>query len=117
MDPISIIVGCSWTLIGLATIALAIPLVRGRVRRNAFYGVRFQQSFQSDDAWYAINRYGGKRLIVWAVPLVLVGIGCLFLPLRSHPALALVAGFAPLVCVLAPAVEAWRFARRYGRGA
>jgi uncharacterized membrane protein len=115
MDSISIIVSCSWTLIGLAMIGLALPLVRGRIRRNSFYGVRFPQSFQSDEAWHAINRYGGKRLIVWAVPLVLVGIGCLFLPLRSHPALALVAGFAPLVLVLAPALQAWRFARRYGR--
>lgn len=80
------------------------------------YGVRFRQSFQSDDAWYAINRFGGRRLIAWAVPLILVGIACFFLPLQSHTALTLILGFAPLICVLAPCLQAWRFARHYRIG-
>src|SRR4051794_1089440 len=39
MDPITIIIGTSWTVIGFLQIGLAIPLVRGRIGRNYLYGV------------------------------------------------------------------------------
>lgn len=113
MDPVAITLGAAWTFAGLLIIGLAIPLVRGRVGRNSFYGVRFPQSFQSDQAWFEINRFGGKQAIVWAVPLLIVGMVAFFLPLQAHPAWALTLGFAPLFFVLMPAIQSWRFARRY----
>src|SRR5438045_6739 len=108
MDAVAIIIGISWTFVALLCIALAIPLVRGKVRPNTLYGVRFPQSFQSNDAWFAINRFGGKRMIVWSIPLILTGIICFFLPLKSHTGLALTLGFAPLVFILIPVLESWR---------
>ncbi len=113
MDAVAITVGISWTVIGLLCAGLAIPLVRGQVGRNAFYGVRFPQSFQSDDAWFTINRFGGKRLIVWSIPLIATGIISFFLSLQSHTGLTLTLGLAPLIFVLIPVFESWRFARRY----
>ncbi|WP_254510169.1 SdpI family protein [Anatilimnocola floriformis] len=113
MDPVAIIVGASWSLAGLLCIGLAIPLVYKRVPRNAFYGVRFPESFQSDEAWFAINRYGGKRLIIWSIPTISSGIVSFFLPLQANPSLALALAFLPLVFVLIPAWESWRFARQY----
>jgi len=113
MDPVALTIGISWTLVGFICVAAAIPLVRGRVGRNSLYGVRFPQSFQSDDAWYAINRFGGQRLIVWAVPMIAVGIVSFFEPLQNHIGLTLVLGFAPLIFVLIPVLESWRFARNY----
>lgn len=113
MDPIAITIGCGWTLAGFLIIALSIPLVQGRVAPNSLYGIRLPQSFQSDEAWYAINRFGAKRLIMWAIPLTLVGIVCFFLSLQSHPTLALTIGLAPLVFLFIPCFESWQFARRY----
>jgi hypothetical protein len=113
MDAVAITVGCGWTITGLLCAALAIPLVRGQVARNAFYGVRFPQSFQSDEAWFAINRFGGKRMIVWSVPLIVTGIASFFLPLQAHPGVTLTFGFAPLVFILIPVAETWRFAQRF----
>jgi hypothetical protein len=113
MDAVAITVGASWTFAGLLCLGLALPLVRGRVRPNRLYGVRFPQSFQSDEAWFAINRFGGKRLAIWSAPLIVTGLACFFLPLQSHPRLTWVLGFAPLVFVLIPILQAWRFARRY----
>ena len=112
MDAVAMAVGISWTFVGLLCLGLAIPLARGRVRRNLLYGVRFAESLRSDEEWFEINRYGGRRMIVWSLPLIAVGIAALFLPLRSRPGLALFLGFAPLVLVLVPVVETWRFARR-----
>jgi hypothetical protein len=113
MDPVAITVGISWTLAGLVCIGISIPLIRGRVRMNELYGVRFRQSFQSDEAWFAINRFGGKRLAIWSVPLIVVGLVSLFLPLRSNTGLTLVLGFAPLLFIAIPMFQSWRFARRY----
>lgn len=113
MNAVAITVGTSWIILGLLCIALAIPLIRGQVRRNGFYGIRVPAAFQSDDAWFAINRYGGRRLALWAVPMVVVGVVCLFLPLRTNTALTLLLGFAPLVFVFIPLVQAWRFGNQY----
>ncbi len=113
MDLVAVTIGIGWTVTGLLSVVLAIPLARGKVRRNALYGVRFPESFQSDEAWFAINRFGGRRLIVWSIPIVLIGIVSFFLPLQSHTWLTVVLGFAPLIFLLLPVVEAWRFARRF----
>ncbi len=114
MDVVGIIVGVSWIFVGLVCVGLAIPLMNGKVGRNPFYGMRYAKAFESDEAWFAINRYGGRRMFFWSLPLIAIGVVCLFLPLSSHPAMALFAGFAPLVFVFIPAVETWRFARGYG---
>ena len=116
MDPIALALGISWTVAGLVIIGISIPLARGRVGRNRLYGIRFPNAFESDEAWYAINRHGGRCLIAWAVPLVVVGVACFFIPFRSHTSLTLVLGFAPLIFVLVPAFQAWRFARNYRAG-
>ena len=113
MDLISIIVGSSWIIAGLVIIGVSIPLARGLVGRNRLYGVRLAASMKSDDAWYAINRFGGKRMIVWAVPLIVVGVVCFFIPLQQHFALALIFGFVPLIFVIIPIIEMYRFASRY----
>ncbi len=113
MDAVGITIGCGWIFTGLLCALLSVPLIRGRVKPNPIYGVRFRQSFQSDEAWFAINRFGGRQLAMWSMPLVLVGVVALFLPLRSHESLALVLGFAPLVFVLIPTVITWRFARQF----
>jgi hypothetical protein len=113
MDPVAMILGTSWTITGLVMIGVSIPLVQGRIRPNRLYGVRLAQSFQSEDAWFAINRFGGKHLIAWAVPLVCIGIGCFFLRLAPHPAFTLAIGFLPCICIAAAAFQIWRFARHY----
>jgi uncharacterized membrane protein len=113
MDPIAMIIGTSWVVTGLLLIGVSIPLVRGWVKPNHWYGVRLPQSFRSEEAWFAMNRFGGQRLIFWAVPLVLVGVGALFLPLQVHPEAALAVGFVPCICLAMAAFDIFRFARHY----
>lgn len=113
MDSIALIIGISWILIGLICIGLAIPLRRGRIRRNAFYGIRFPQSYKSDEAWFAINRYGATQLMIWSVPIILVGVLALFLPLKSHPQWSIWVGYGPMVFLLNAVIRSWRFARRF----
>lgn len=112
MDIVAITVGLSWIIAGIICILLAIPLARGQIGRNSFYGARFRQPFESDEAWQAINRFGGKQMIGWSIPLIVLGAVSFFLPLQSHIAMTLVLGFAPLIFILIPAFNTWRFARR-----
>lgn len=114
MDRIGLIVGVSWIFCGLVCFALAIPLALGKVRPNALYGIRFRESFQSDEAWMAINQFGGRRLMRWCLPLMAVGAVAIFLPLQRQPLVTLLFGFAPLIFILIPVFESWRFARRFG---
>jgi hypothetical protein len=51
--------------VAVALMALALPLVRRRVSRNRWYGVRLPESFASDEAWFDINAYGGRGLLMF----------------------------------------------------
>ena len=48
-----------------------LPLAAGKVRRNRWYGFRLPKTLASDEAWYGVNRYGGRLMVLWsALPLV-----------------------------------------------
>jgi uncharacterized membrane protein len=113
MDSAALISAISWILTGLICIGLAIPLRLGRIRRNAFYGVRFPQSYKSDEAWFAINRYGGMQLIFWSVPMMLAGVIELCLPLKTHPRWNMWFGLGPMIFLFIAVYQSWRFARRF----
>lgn len=49
---------------GVLFILVGIPLAAQKVPMNGVYGFRLSQAFESDENWYAINRYGGKQYIV-----------------------------------------------------
>lgn len=95
----------------IIAIALALPLVRRRVKMNRTYGIRFARSFESEELWYAINEYGGRRLIVWSVVLAVAGLAGLFLPLEGRPVVIGLFAFAPLLLVV-PVAEAYRYAKK-----
>ena len=56
---------------GLLVLGVNIPLILRKVPRNGIYGMRFRASMKSDEAWYAINEYGGK-LFAWGSLLILI---------------------------------------------
>ena len=91
-------------------IVIAIPLVQRKVKMNRWYGIRIKKAFESDDNWYQINAYAGKRLILWALVLVATGILTFFIPLQQ-PVLRLLLGGAPLIAVI-PCIEALIFAKK-----
>jgi len=63
---------------GLVLAALAVPLARGRVRPNAWYGLRVRATFASERVWYAANRASGRELFALGLALaslsVLLGV-------------------------------------------
>lgn len=111
MDTTSLIVGIAWILTGALLWLLSRPLVAGKVKRNLWYGVRFRESFASEEAWRRINRHGGRLGMRWALVIVAVGTGLLLVPMEGNDALAIACALGPAVFVLIPAIQSKRFAR------
>ena len=50
--------------VGLLFIIVAVPMIKGKVKRNAWYGFRMPITQKSDEMWYPTNAYAGKGLLV-----------------------------------------------------
>ena len=111
MDTAAIALGISNVLIAVLIVLLSIPLSKGRIPMNRWYGVRFRESFESEENWRRINAYSARQLIYWSIPLLLIGIVTFFLPLKDRAALAVLLACAPLLLIV-PAVISHRFARK-----
>lgn len=60
--------------VGALMVALAVPMMRGRIPPNHWYGVRTPKSLSTPERWYAMNRFGGKALLVAGV--VQIAVAC-----------------------------------------
>ena len=105
------IIGVSNIMVGLLVMAISIPLVYNKVPMNQIYGIRFKQSFESQEKWYKINAYGGRQLIVWSIPLILLGVATFFLPLAGKSFWFAVIACAPLI-YLVPTVISYIYAKQ-----
>lgn len=103
--------GLSNIFVGILIIALCIPLLNDKIRMNRWYGIRLPKSYTSDENWYKINRYGAKRMILWSVVLVLIGIAAFFIPADGERKLGLALAWAPLILII-PAIESWLFSKK-----
>ena len=72
MNPFAILNGGA----ALVSIGLSLPLVKRKIKRNQWYGVRTLEAFKSEERWLAINEYGGRLLLRWGIAVaVMAGIG------------------------------------------
>lgn len=93
--------------------ALSLPLVRGKVPPNHFYGFRTRKAFASTGNWYRINHYGGWALIVWSLLLLVAGLVKLSLVQWAPSVAPGWWGPLPLItCVMAALIQTLRFSSR-----
>lgn len=57
--------------VGLLYIAIGIPLLRGRVKPNSWYGCRTRKTLADETVWYAVNRVTGRYMIVSGTLLII----------------------------------------------
>ena len=111
MNNAALALGLSLMFSAVLMILLAIPLLKRKIPMNRWYGARFKKSFESDENWYRINAYGAKQLIIWSIPLLIIGLVAIFLPLEGNARLFNAIAFSPLlVCV--PCLVSYRYARK-----
>ena len=111
MEATNIIFGLMHTFTALLLIGISIPLVKNDISMNKMYGIRFKKSYESDENWYKINRYGGRQIIIWSIPLGLFGIICFFLPIEENPLLFLLSMLAPFI-IIVPFVTSYMYTRK-----
>ena len=108
----SAVVAWLLTLTGLVIAGTSIPLWLGKVPMNRWYGVRLQGSFESDEAWYRINRAGGKAGAVCGALIALVGVYCFVSPPESERVRVLLVMLTPLLLLPMVIVSAWAARQR-----
>ena len=111
MDATGLVIGLLNVFLGLLIVAIAFPLARGKVGMNHWYGVRVRQSFESEEKWYKINRYGGRQLMIWGVIIAALGAAAAFIDLGSRWELMAAFLLVPLL-VLIPAARSVLYARK-----
>ncbi len=63
----------------LLMVGLAIPLIRGRIKPNHWYGFRIPLTLNNPDIWYPANRYAGWLLLIYGLVLLGVSLALPFL--------------------------------------
>lgn len=64
-----------FSMAGVLYIGLGIPLLRGRVPPNGFYGCRTKKTLSNERIWYAVNRVTGRDLIISGIAIVFAALG------------------------------------------
>ena len=114
MEP-NIIFGIINIACALLIIGISIPLVKHKIKMNYLYGIRIKKSFESEDSWYKINEYGGKQLIIWSIPMILVGLICFFIQIddTNKDLLSFVFGVFPITaCIAVAVIKIYVYAKR-----
>lgn len=52
---------------GITFSALAIPLIRKKIKINNWYGIRVPQTMDDEDVWYEVNALMGKYIFSWGI--------------------------------------------------
>lgn len=55
----------------LLFVGISIPLINRAVEPNPFYGIRIGVSYESDELWYEVNRYGGWAMTIAGLVLLI----------------------------------------------
>ena len=52
--------------------ALAVPLIRRKIKINNWYGIRLPQTMENEKVWYEVNSIMGKYLFGWGIFILCV---------------------------------------------
>lgn len=52
---------------GILFSALAIPLIRRKIKMNYWYGIRIPQTMVNENIWYKVNEIMGKYIFAWGI--------------------------------------------------
>lgn len=70
----------TFILIALLGIALGLPLLHQKIKRNHWYGFRFPSAFRSEEVWRDVNRYGAKGFLWTCGIFLLASVALYFVP-------------------------------------
>lgn len=54
-------------LTGILFAALALPLIKQKIKINSWYGIRIPQTMENVNVWYKVNKIMGKYIFSWGI--------------------------------------------------
>lgn len=102
---------------GLVLVGLAIPMLRGAVPRNRFYGFRTPTTLARDEVWYPANRLAARWMIGAGIAMIAVSPLLILTPDTARNELYLAVVLGPLGCAIAASfIGLRRIVREADRG-
>lgn len=102
-----------YATLGLFFIGLALPLIQRRVKPNAWYGFRVQQTLDDPQVWYEANAYAGKYLLGVGIATMVGAIGLCFVPQLDEGAYMWGCTAIVLIGLGVNVLQSFRFLRKY----
>jgi hypothetical protein len=99
---------------GLLLTALSIPLIRGRVRPNTWYGFRVRRTLEDPAIWYPANRYAAKWMLGVALAFTTVAAALYAAPGLDLVRYALICAAVLLTGIALAVVQSFRYLRTLG---
>ena len=65
---------------GMLFIGLSIPLIRGAVAPNSWYGFRVKRTLENPSVWYAVNRYAAFHLLGLGIAMMISAFALYWIP-------------------------------------
>ena len=96
-------------LSGIVIFVLSLPLISRNIPMNGAYGIRIPAAFESEQRWYDINAYGGRRFAAWSWVIVAAGIVGFFVSPEHKDAYVLSNVVVTLLAVMIPAFQVSRW--------
>jgi hypothetical protein len=100
-----------YLLFGLLLIGLSVPLMRGKVPPNSWYGFRIRLTLDNPDIWYPVNAWAARRLLVAGLVTVFAALFTPLIPETALPAYSLLISIFLVVSVLLILAFGIRYAR------
>lgn len=69
---------------GLIFSGLSIPLIRKKVKMNAWYGIRTGETMRDETIWYKVNSIMGIYLFVFGLVISALSVYFIFYPLNEE---------------------------------
>lgn len=107
----SLLLGMFNLVVGVVVVLFSVPMARGKVSMNHVYGIRLAKSFESEENWDRMNRFGGRQFLIWGIVLMLLGVVFLFLDLDSSLEYVILLGLTPLLLFI-PALRIVSYAKK-----
>ncbi|HET7624501.1 MAG TPA: SdpI family protein [Verrucomicrobiae bacterium] len=107
-----IIAAISVLLTGLVLFFICLPLIYRKVPMNDLYGFRIPAAFKSEQSWYDINAYSGRKMAGWSWLISASGAAGFFVPTKYFLAYTIGSTATTLFAVGIPIFQTYRWIRR-----
>lgn len=79
---------------------------------NYWYGFRLKKSFEYDENWYKINKYGAQHLINRSPLLIQIGIITFFIPFGYNETLIIFFSLVPVYVIISLVIKTYLYTKK-----